>query len=124
MLRAAGLPEDAAFPGVMRTGAGMGITLQVAGERRAYALSDIGTFLAFRDRSGLEVLSKPSQGLRNVYSLLPVSPERFPGRIHSRAAEQLVAFFLAPDTQRRIGAYGRERYGRPLFRPLLGNSES
>ena len=60
LLRAAGLPEDAAFPGVMRTGAGMGITLQVAGERRAYALSDIGTFLAFRERTGLKALSSSS----------------------------------------------------------------
>lgn len=123
LLRAAGMPEDAAFPGVLRTGAGMGITLQVAGERRAYALSDIGTFLAFRDRSGLEALSSPSPGLRNVYSLLRVSPERFPGRIHARAAERLLAFFLDPDTQRRIADYGRERYGRPLFRPLRDGSE-
>jgi len=123
LLLAAGLPEDASFAGMVRTGASMGITLQVAGERRAYALSDIGTFLAFEKRSELEVLSAPAPGLRNVYSLLPVSPQRFPGRIHARAAERLAAFFLAPQTQRRIAAYGQERYGRPLFRPLRADPD-
>jgi len=123
LLRAAGMPNDVPFPGMVRTGSGMGLTLQVAGERRAYALSDIGTFLAFRERTGLEALSSPSPGLRNVYSLLPVSPERFPGRIHARAAERLVAFFLDPDTQQRIERFGHARYGRPLFRPLRGGSE-
>lgn len=123
LLLAAGMPENASFPGMLRTGSGMGITLQVAGERRAYALSDIGTFLAFRERTGLQALSLPAPSLRNVYSLLRVSPERFPGRIHARAAEYLVAFFLDPDTQQRIEAFGHERYGRPLFQPLRGGSE-
>ena len=95
----------------------MGITLQVAGERNAYVLSDIGTFLAFRDRIGLESLSSPAPGLRNVYSVLRVDPLKI-GTARAAAAENFEAFLLAPDTQKRISDFGRERYGRPLFRPL------
>lgn len=118
LFAAAGLDADQRWEGFTRTGAGMGITLQVAGERRAYVLSDIGTFLAFRERIGLVELSKPSDELRNVYSVLRIDPQRFEGRIHAAGAERFEAFLFEADTQRRIGEFGRERYGRSLFRPL------
>jgi tungstate transport system substrate-binding protein len=117
LLRAAGLPETGDWEGFAKTGMGMGLALQVAGERRAYVLSDIGTFLAFSDRIGLVVLSGPSDSLRNVYSLLPVNPERFP-RVNARAARALEAYLLEPATLDRIAKFGRERFGRPLFVPL------
>jgi tungstate transport system substrate-binding protein len=118
LLAAAGLDPEGGWPGFAKTGAGMGVTLQVAGERRAYALSDIGTFLAFERHTKLVVLSKPADSLRNVYSLLLVSPQRFP-RVRAEAARRVEAFFLEPDVQQRIADFGRERFGRPLFRPLL-----
>lgn len=117
LLAAAGLDPEAGWPGFARTGSGMGLTLQVAGERRAYTLSDIGTFLAFQGRTRLEVLSGPAPALRNVYSILRVNPERFP-RVRAEAARKLEAFFLERGTQQQIDAFGRERFGRPLFRPL------
>jgi tungstate transport system substrate-binding protein len=118
LFASAGLDPDAEFPGLVRTGAGMGLTLQVAGERRAYVLSDLGTFLAFRERVGLVSLSRESPDLRNVYSVLRIDPARFPGRVNARGAERFEAFLMDADTQRRIGRFGRERFGRPLFRPL------
>lgn len=117
LLKAAGLEPAGAWPGFATTGAGMGVTLQVAGERKAYTLSDIGTFLAFREITGLVALSKPAPSLRNVYALLRVSPKRFP-RVRAEAAERLEAFFLERSTQERIQSFGRERFGRSLFRPL------
>ena len=118
LLREAGVDAVGSWPGFASTGTGMAGTLQVAGERRAYVLSDLGTFLAFAARVDLVVLSKPSPSLRNVYSVLRVNPERFPGRVNAEGARRFEAFLLDPDTQRRIGAFGRERHGRPLFRPL------
>lgn len=118
LLREAGLDERGGWPGFASTGTGMGGTLQVAGERRAYVLSDLGTFLAFAQRVELEALSKPTPDLRNVYSVLRESPERFAGRVNAEGAQRFEAFLLDPDTQRRIAEFGRERYGRPLFRPL------
>jgi tungstate transport system substrate-binding protein len=118
LLEAAGLDPAGGWPGFARTGSGMALTLGVAGERRAYVLSDAGTFLAFREHTGLVVLSQPVPALRNVYALLRVNPERFP-RVRAEAARKLEAFFLERATQERIAEFGRERFGKPLFRPLL-----
>lgn len=118
----AGLDPDLRWPGFSRTGAGMGVTLQVAGERRAYVLSDIGTFLAFRERIDLESLSRPAPSLRNVYSVLRVDPSKL-DPAHAAAAEHFEAFLLAPDTQQHIRDFGSKRFGRPLFRPLLLGSD-
>jgi len=113
----AGLDPDARWPGFSSSGAGMGQTLQIAGEKRAYVLSDIGTFLAFREQIELEPLSKPAPSLRNVYSVLRVNPDRLdPERADS--AKRFEAFMLDRETQQRIADFGRERFGRPLFRPL------
>ena len=95
----------------------MGQTLQIAGERRAYVLSDIGTFLAFRERIELESLSQPAPSLRNVYSVVRVDPDRLdPAR--AARAEQFEAFMIEAEIQQKIADFGRERFGRPLFRPL------
>jgi len=119
LLEAAGLDPNGTWEGLARTGAGMGLTLQVAGERRAYVLSDIGTFLAFRERIDLVALSGPEPSLRNVYSVLRVNPERFSGRIHGESARAFEKFLLRRKTQESIAGFGKERFGRPLFRPLL-----
>jgi len=117
LLRAAGLDPEAPWPGVLRTGSGMGLALQVAGERRAYVLADLGTFLALQGRTGLAELSRPAPDLRNLYSVLRVSPERFP-EVNARGARDFEAFLLAPEAQGRIARFGSERLGRPLFRAL------
>jgi tungstate transport system substrate-binding protein len=119
LLRAAGLDPAGGWEGFHQTGTGMGLTLQVAGQRRAYALSDIGTFLAYRERIGLEALSRPGPELRNVYSVLRVNPDRFEDRGQAEAARLFEAFLLDADIQQRIGRFGVERFGRPLFHPLF-----
>lgn len=117
LLREAGFDPDVSWPGFARSGSGMGQTLQIAGERRAYVLADIGTFLAFRQRIGLEALSKPHPSLRNVYSVLRIDPERV-GPARAQRARRFEAFMIDPATQQRIGEFGRERFGRALFEPL------
>jgi len=117
LLEAAGIAPDARWPGQSRTGSGMGLSLEVAGQKRAYILSDIATYLAFRERIGLVVLSGDAPELRNVYAVLPVSPERFP-RVHAEAAAALEAWLLGPEARERIARFGIARFGRPLFRPL------
>ena len=116
--RLAGFDPGETWDGFTSTGAGMGITLQVANERRAYLLCDLGTFLAFRDRIDLRALSPSDPALLNTYAVLRVSPEHFPGAIHAKGAQALEEFLVRADVQREIGAFGRERFGRSLFRPL------
>lgn len=118
LVEAAGLDPETRWPGYTVTGIGMGPSLLVAGERRAYILSDLGTFLAFRDRIGLVVLSKPAPALRNVYSILRLDPRRFERPLESKGAAALERHLLSPDVQRRIRDFGRDRFGESLFSPL------
>ncbi len=46
-----------------------------------------------------------------------MSPQRFPA-VKADAGLALEAFLLRRSTQERIAAFGRERFGRELFRPL------
>jgi tungstate transport system substrate-binding protein len=125
LLEAAGLDPDTRWAGFASTGSGMGPTLQVAGERRAYTLSDLGTFLAFEERIELVPLSREEPSLRNPYSVLRVDPARFPkGQIRAQEAAALERFLLAPETQARIGAFGHSRHGWPLFVPLAPGPEA
>jgi tungstate transport system substrate-binding protein len=122
LFQAAGLDPEAGRPGVVRTGSGMGLSLQVAGERRCYILSDIGTFLAFRKRVDLVELSKPSPSLRNIYALLQLDSARFERPLRAAEAEALERYLLDPKTQARIGEFGRERFGRALFTPTAAKA--
>ncbi|MFK7896744.1 MAG: substrate-binding domain-containing protein [Myxococcota bacterium] len=118
LFEAAGLDPDGKWKGLARTGSGMGLSLQVAGERRAYILSDIGTFLAFKKRTGLVALSSPSASLRNTYSVLQLNPKRFDHALSTGAAEALEQYLLSEETQQIISKFGLERFGRTLFSPL------
>lgn len=121
LLADAGLDTVKPWEGFATTHTGMGPTLQIASDRRAYVLSDIGTFLAYRDRTSLARLTKDVPALRNEYSVLRLSPKRFP-KLHSEAAERFEAFLLDPDTQRRIGEFGQDRFGTPLFNALYATT--
>jgi len=114
----AGVDGHPQWQGFERTGSGMGLSLQVAGELRAYILSDIGTFLAFHERIDLKALSHPAESLKNIYSILQLDPTRFARPIASSAADELEGYLLEPSTQKRIGQFGQQRFGRPLFTRL------
>ena len=118
LFRAAGLDPDADWAGLVRTGSGMGLSLQVAGQRRTYILSDVGTFLAFQKRVDLVSLSKPGPSLRNTYSILQLDGDRFERPLHTEEAAELEAYLIDPAVQETIGGFGVEKYGRALFTPL------
>jgi len=123
LLSAAGLDPAGGWEGFSQTGSGMGLTLQVADERGSYTLSDIGTYLAYEKRLEIRALSKPDPELRNVYSVLRVNPDRFEKPIDATGGERFAAFLLRDDTQAKIAEFGVERFGRPLFTPLVEGSE-
>lgn len=104
----------------VESGSGMGQTLQIADQRRAYTISDRATYLAYKDRVKLDVLVEKDERLINVYHVIAVSPQRFPV-VNAAGAQAFTDFLLAPDTQRFIGEFGRDKYGQPLFTPCVGN---
>jgi tungstate transport system substrate-binding protein len=98
------------------TGQGMGATLSVAEQRRAYALADRGTYLSLRRRLGLVVLFQGDKGLRNLYHVYAVNPSRHRGVQHD-AARAFIAFLVSGPVQRAIAAFKRDEYGESLFFP-------
>lgn len=117
----AGLDPDARWPELVRSGAGMGQTLLVAGEKRAYVLTDGATFRAFRKRTGLAPLTGRDPALRNVYSVLRTNPAKFaPGQIRAGAATKLADHLLSAGSREQIARFGAETGGDPLFTPLAG----
>lgn len=109
-------------PWYLETGQGMAATLQVASEKNAYTLTDRGTFLALKGVLALEVVFEGDPALLNLYHIMRVNPERYP-HVNAEGGKALVAFFLDPETQERIGRFGVEEYGRPLFFPAAGMTE-
>ena len=124
LFEAAGIETRSGWPGFERTGSGMGLSLQIAGELRAYILSDIGTFLAFHKRVDLKALSRPAESLKNIYSILQLDPTRFARPIANSTADELERYLVSPSTQDRIGRFGQERFGRALFTPRYANRNS
>jgi len=115
-------------PWYYSVGKGMGPTLTFANEKGAYVLTDRGTFLSMRDNlpelvilfGGEAIEQNPDPMLYNPYGVLPVSPEKHPG-VNYEMAMRFVEWLTCPETQGKIGAFGKERFGQSLFYPLTGD---
>ena len=108
-----------AAPWYVEAATGMGQTLQIASEKRAYTIADRGTYLARKSALALEILAEKEPPLFNYYHVMTVSPARHPG-VNSAGAIAFVEYLVAPETQRRIARFGVARYGEPLFHPDAG----
>ena len=96
------------------TGQGMGATLNIADQKRAYTLADRGTYLALRRNLGLAILFQGDPDLRNVYHVYAVNPKKHPS-IKSAEARAFMDFLVSAPIQQWIASFGREKYGEPLF---------
>jgi tungstate transport system substrate-binding protein len=104
----------------LEAGSGMGPTLQMASEKGAYTLTDIGTYLAFKSKLSLATIVDKGSILLNVYSVIAVNPEKVTG-VNSTMAQNMVTFLTSDKIQQAIGAYGTALYGQQLFTPCAGN---
>jgi tungstate transport system substrate-binding protein len=100
----------------VRAGTGMGAVLRMAGEKRAYTLSDRGTYIAQRKGLDLTILSQGDPLLVNQYHVIVVNPQAHPG-VREKLARQFADYLVAPDTQMLIAEFVKDRYGQPLFFP-------
>lgn len=104
------------------TGQGQGLTMEVAAQHQAYAFTDRGTYLVHERRLGLPILMEGDPALFNIYHVMPVNPARFP-KVNARAGQAFADFLVAPEGQRIVGEFGKERYGRSLFIPAADKKE-
>ncbi|MGH7429938.1 MAG: substrate-binding domain-containing protein, partial [Candidatus Methylomirabilaceae bacterium] len=106
----------------LQSGQGMGQTLGIASEKRAYTLTDRGTYLAFKKRIALDILVERDRPLLNIYSVMEVNPARFP-KVNAAGGKAFANFVLSAEAQAVIKSYGVERFGEPLFYPDGGKRE-
>ena len=111
-----------AAPWYIESGQGMGATLGIADDRRAYTLTDRGTYLAFSKRMALKTLVEGDKALFNVYSVMEVNPANG-ARVNSGGGKAFADFMLAPATQAVIKTFGVEKFGQPLFVPIAGKKD-
>jgi tungstate transport system substrate-binding protein len=111
-----------AAPWYIESGQGMGQTLTLADDRRAYTLTDRATLLAFARRSSLMVMVEGDRPLLNVYAVMEVNPANGP-RVNAAGGKAFADFLVAPATQEIIRTFGADRYGRALFVPIAGKRD-
>lgn len=97
-------------------GKGMGDVLTMTSEMEGYTLADRATYLAMKDNLELEILVEGSAELLNQYGVIAVS-DKVNKDVNQVGAQKFVDWMLSADTQTKIGAFGKEKYGQALFFP-------
>jgi len=98
-------------------GQGMGAVLTMANEKLAYTLSDRATYLA-RTLEGTElvILTEGDPILFNPYGVIAVNPAKN-DKIQNDLANRFIDWLISVPTQEKIGQFGVDKFGAPLFTP-------
>ena len=111
-----------AAPWYIESGQGMGATLGIADDRKAYTITDRATMLAFSKRVRLVTMVESDRPLLNIYSVMEVNPANGP-RVNAVGGKAFADFMLTPETQAVIKTFGVDKYGQPLFVPIAGKKD-
>ncbi len=98
-------------------GQGMGAVLTIADEKKAYTLTDRGTYLAFRNKIGLQVMCEGDSILYNPYGIIAVNPAKYSNANYIKAMA-LIGWVTSVEGQGIIRQFGKKKFGRPLFIPM------
>jgi tungstate transport system substrate-binding protein len=101
----------------VESGTGMEATLRIANEKGYYTLVDRATWLSHRrEIDALDVLVEGDPDLFNPYSVIVVSPAKFP-HLNVKLAARFAEFIRSAEGQAIIRDYGKDKFGAPLFFP-------
>lgn len=100
--------------GYKECGCGMGPALNIAAQSNAYALTDRGTWLAFKNKGDLAVLVQGDQRLFNQYGVMVVNPAKHP-HVKKDLAQTFADWVVSPAGQSAIASFKIE--GEQLFFP-------
>jgi len=98
------------------TGLGMGLTLNVAAEKKGYTLADRGTYLAMKKNLGMDILVEGDAALLNIYHVIEVNVDKWP-KVNVAGAKAFADFMVSKNTQNIIKTFGIDKFGAPLFFP-------
>jgi len=100
------------------TGSGMGPTLNTATGMNAYALTDRGTWLSFKNRAELVIAVEGDQRLFNQYGIILVNPAKH-AHVKKDMGQAFVDWIISPEGQNAIAEY--KIGGKQLFFPNAAN---
>ncbi|MBU9735440.1 substrate-binding domain-containing protein [Diplocloster agilis] len=115
--------DPAQDPEYVESGQGMGATLTMADEMKAYCLTDRGTYLKMKKDATvpleLEIVCEGDANLLNQYGVIAVNPDKYPD-INNVGANDFIDWICSEKVQQLIGEFGVEEYGQALFVPNAG----
>ncbi len=101
----------------LEAGQGMEKTQRVANEKKAYTLTDRGTWLATKDKDKLEmvIVLEKDPVLFNQYGVMAVNPEKHK-QVKYQEAMQFVDWLISPEGQQTIAGF-KDAHDNQLFVP-------
>ena len=103
-------------------GTGMGQTLNIANEKKGYTVTDRATYLAQKKSLALDILVEGDPKLLNIYHVMEVNAEKYT-KVNKEGAKAFADFLLSTEGQGIIAAFGKDKYGQPLFFADGGKTE-
>ena len=107
-------PSTSSGQWYLDTGSGMGATLNTAVGKKAYTLTDRGTWLNFANKGDFEILFENDPKLFNQYGVILVNPEKH-SRVKAKQGQAFVDWLTGGGGQRAIASYQID--GEVLFLP-------
>ena len=101
----------------LEVGQGMEKTQRIANEKRAYTLTDRGTWLGTKDKDKLEmiIVLEGDPILYNQYGVMAVNPEKHK-HVKYKEAVEFVNWLISKEGQQAIGSF-KDKNGNQLFIP-------
>jgi len=96
------------------TGSGMGATLNTAVGMGAYALTDRGTWISFKNKGDYKIVVEGDPTLFNQYGVILVSPKKHP-RVKAAEGQAFIDWILSEEGQQAIASFKID--GLQLFFP-------
>src|SRR5262249_44043568 len=113
--QAAGIDIDKeAGPWYKSIGQGMGATLNMAAAIGAYALSDRGTWISFKNKADLVIAVQGDKLLFNQYGVILVNPAKHP-HVKKELGQQFIDWLISDEGQKAIADYKID--GEQVFWP-------
>jgi len=103
-------------------GTGMGQALKMASEKQGYILTDRATYLAQAKNLGMPILVEGDAKLLNIYHVMEVNPAKY-SKVNAAGAKAFADFLLSAEGQSMIAAFGKDKFGQPLFFADGGKTE-
>lgn len=109
--------EPAGQKWYLEVGQGMEKTQRVADEKRAYTLTDRGTWLATKDKDKLDlvIVLEGDPTLFNQYGVMAVNPEKHK-HVKYKEAMEFVNWIISKDGQAAVASF-KDKNGNALFVP-------